>query len=149
MENIIPQMEAIYSSFTPLEKTIADFFIHNNEKTDLSSKKCVKKLFVSEASLSRFCKKNAVIKGIGSLFFCYKQYESGMNRQQASDNIKLVFNSYQELLNKSYSLIDEAQIERIVKILTEKKENLCIWKRQLRYSWNRDEASVYAHRSKY
>ena len=44
-----------------------------------------------------------------------------MNRQQASDNIKLVFNSYQELLNKSYSLIDEAQIERIVKILTEKK----------------------------
>lgn len=45
-----------------------------------------------------------------------------MNRQQASDNIKLVFNSYQELLNKSYSLIDEAQIERIVKILTEKRE---------------------------
>ena len=38
MENIIPQMEAIYSSFTPLEKTIADFFIHNNEKTVLSSK---------------------------------------------------------------------------------------------------------------
>lgn len=32
-----------------------------------------------------------------------------MNRQQASDNIKLVFNSYQELLNKSYSLIDEAR----------------------------------------
>lgn len=67
MENIIPQMEAIYSSFTPLEKTIADFFIHNNEKTDLSSKSVSKKLFVSEASLSRFAK-NAVIKGIGSLF---------------------------------------------------------------------------------
>ena len=114
MENIIPQMEAIYSSFTPLEKTIADFFIHNNEKTDLSSKSVSKKLFVSEASLSRFAKKCGY-KGYREFIFCYKQYESGMNRQQASDN------SYQELLNKSYSLIDEAQIERIVKILTEKK----------------------------
>lgn len=120
MENIIPQMEAIYSSFTPLEKTIADFFIHNNEKTDLSSKSVSKKLFVSEAFLSRFAKKCGY-KGYREFIFCYKQYESGMNRQQASDNIKLVFNSYQELLNKSYSLIDEAQIERIVKILTEKK----------------------------
>lgn len=67
MENIIPQMEAIYSSFTPLEKTIADFFIHNNEKTDLSSKSVSKKLFVSEAPCPDL-QKNAVIKGIGSLF---------------------------------------------------------------------------------
>lgn len=120
MENIIPQIEAIYSSFTPLEKTIADFFIHNDEKTDLSSKSVSKRLFVSEASLSRFAKKCGY-KGYREFVFCYKQYESGMNRKQASNNIKLVFNSYQELLNKSYSLIDEAQIGRIVKILTEKK----------------------------
>ena len=37
-KNIIPQIESIYNSFTPLEKTIADFFINNSEKTDLSSK---------------------------------------------------------------------------------------------------------------
>lgn len=120
-KNIIPGIEAIYGSFTPLEKTIADFFIHNNgAKTDLSSKSISKKLFVSEASLSRFAKKCGY-KGYREFIFCYKQSRSRIDSQPASNNIKLVFNSYQELLNKSYSLIDEAQIGRIVKILTEKK----------------------------
>ena len=120
-KNIIPGIEAIYGSFTPLEKTIADFFIHNNgAKTDLSSKSISKKLFVSEASLSRFAKKCGY-KGYREFIFCYKQSGSRIDSQPASNNIKLVFNSYQELLNKSYSLIDEAQIGRIVKILTEKK----------------------------
>ena len=36
-KNIVPHIEAIYENFTPLEKTIADFFIHNEEKLDLSS----------------------------------------------------------------------------------------------------------------
>ena len=39
-KNIIPHIESIYNSFTPLEKTIADFFINNTEKIDLSSKRC-------------------------------------------------------------------------------------------------------------
>lgn len=56
-KNIVPHIEAIYENFTPLEKTIADFFIHNEEKLDLSSKNVSKRLFVSEASLSRFAKK--------------------------------------------------------------------------------------------
>ena len=50
-KNIVPHIEAIYENFTPLEKTIADFFIHNEEKLDLSSKNVSKRLFVSEASL--------------------------------------------------------------------------------------------------
>ena len=56
-KNIVPHIEAIDDNFTPLEKTIADFFIHNEEKTDLSSKNVSKHLFVSEASLSQICKK--------------------------------------------------------------------------------------------
>ena len=43
-KNIIPQIEAIYGNFTPLEKNIADFFIHNEEKMDLSSKSVSKRL---------------------------------------------------------------------------------------------------------
>lgn len=81
MENIIPQMEAIYSSFTPLEKTIADFFIHNNEKTDLSSKSVSKKLFVSEASLSRFAKKCGY-KGYREFIFLLQTVRIG-NEQAA------------------------------------------------------------------
>ena len=30
--NIIPQIEAIYDTFTALEKTIADYFIHYDGK---------------------------------------------------------------------------------------------------------------------
>ena len=36
--NIIPQIEAIYDTFTALEKTIADYFIHYDGKADLVSK---------------------------------------------------------------------------------------------------------------
>ena len=44
-----------------------------------------------------------------------------MSRKPASDQIKMVLNDYQELLNKSYSLMDENQIGRIVDIISEKK----------------------------
>ena len=29
-KSIIPVIESVYPSFTPLERTVADFFIHNN-----------------------------------------------------------------------------------------------------------------------
>lgn len=118
--NIIPHIEAIYENFTALEKTIADFFIRNEEKTDLSSKSISKKLYVSEASLSRFAKKCGY-KGYREFVFCYEQGGIPVNRTPASDNIKIVLNNYQELLNKSYSLMDDEQISRIVKIFSEKK----------------------------
>ena len=71
-KNIIPQIESIYNSFTPLEKTIADFFISNTEKIDLSSKSVSSRLYVSEASLSRFAKKCGY-KGYREFLFCYEQ----------------------------------------------------------------------------
>ena len=35
---IIPLIESYYHTFTPLERTIADFFMHNTEEEDLSSR---------------------------------------------------------------------------------------------------------------
>lgn len=119
-KNIIPHIEAIYGSFTELEKTIADFFIRNDGKTDLSAKQVSQKLFVSEASLSRFAKKCGY-SGYREFLFCYQQGAASSSRSPASDHIKMVLNDYQELLNKSYSLMDEGQIGRIVKILSKKK----------------------------
>lgn len=118
--NIIPHIEAIYENFTALEKTIADFFIHNDDKTDLSAKTVSRKLFVSEASLSRFAKKCGY-RGYREFLFCYQQADKAVSYPPTSDHIKMVLNSYQELLNKSYSLMDEAQIRSIVSILSEKK----------------------------
>ena len=55
--NIIPLIESYYHTFTPLERTIADFFIHNTDEQDFSSKNVSRLLYVSEASLSRFAQK--------------------------------------------------------------------------------------------
>ena len=111
-KNIIPHIESIYNNFTPLEKTIADFFINNTEKTDLSSKSVSSHLYVSEASLSRFAKKCGY-RGYREFLFCYEQ---GSIRKYPVENshTKMVLNTYQELLNKSYSLVDEKQMQRLV-----------------------------------
>ncbi|MFQ7528506.1 MAG: hypothetical protein ACLRMN_13785 [Mediterraneibacter gnavus] len=51
VSSLLPRIEANYHNFTNLEKTIADFFLNNTEKTDFSAKAISGKLFVSEASL--------------------------------------------------------------------------------------------------
>ncbi len=119
-KSIIPLIESNYANLTPLEKTIADFFIKNREEMDFSSKCISKLLYVSEASLSRFSKKCG-FKGYREFLFYYKQGFSSENHLTTDDQTKLVLNTYQELLNKSYSLVDLPQMERIIQILTSKE----------------------------
>ena len=57
VKSVVPIIEKNYDKFTTVEKSIADFFIHNQEKVDLSSKAMADRLYVSEASLSRFAQK--------------------------------------------------------------------------------------------
>lgn len=121
-KNIIPLIESVYPTFTPLEKTIGDFFIHNTKRMDFSSKKIAELLYISEASLSRFAKKCG-FSGYREFLFYYQQGlpcepQSGAGIQ---GNMQKVLGTYQELLNKSYSLMSEQQIKRIVRLLTEKK----------------------------
>ncbi len=119
-KSVIPLIESIYANLTPLEKTIADFFIKNREEMDFSSKCISRRLYVSEASLSRFSKKCG-FKGYREFLFYYRQGFSSETHMNTDDQTKLVLNTYQELLNKSYSLVDLAQMERIIRILTTKK----------------------------
>lgn len=49
-KSIIPVIESVYPSFTPLERTVADFFIHNTDESDLSARHVSELLYVSEAS---------------------------------------------------------------------------------------------------
>lgn len=116
-KNIIPHIESIYSSFTPLERSIADFFIHNE---NISAKSVAAKLYVSEASLSRFAQKCGY-KGYREFLFYYGQSAIPANRTPASSQVKTVLNDYQELLNKSYSLLDEEQVERVAALISSKK----------------------------
>lgn len=124
--NIIPHIEAIYETFTDLEKTIADYFIHYDGKSDLVSKHVAKRLYVSEASLSRFAKKCGYT-GYREFLFSYQQGLNTSPHPRASHHIKKVLNSYQELLNKSYSLMDEEQISRIVDVLSRKKSRIYVY----------------------
>ena len=55
-ESILPLIESKYEELTDVEKVIADYFL-DTEDTELTSKDVSKKLYTSEAALTRFAKK--------------------------------------------------------------------------------------------
>lgn len=115
VKSVVPIIESNYDNFTTVEKNIADFFIQNRKKIDFSAKAVAEKLFVSEASLSRFAKKCGYR---GYREFVYQYEETFVEKQESiTGNTRMVLNAYQELLNKTYSLVDEAQIARITRYL--------------------------------
>lgn len=74
-------------------------------------------MFVSEASLSRFVKKCGYR---GYREFVYQYEETLVEKKESmTGNTRMVLNAYQELLNKTYSLVDEGQITRIGKYLNQ------------------------------
>lgn len=117
--SVIPIIESNYNKFTNVEKMIADFFINNQKKQDFSAKTIAEQLFISEASLSRFAKKCG-FKGYREFIF---QYEGTFveKTRTIKTNTKIVLNAYQELLNRTYSLVDEAQLARISKYISDAK----------------------------
>lgn len=112
VKSVISIIESNYNKLTPAEKTIADFFIHNQEKMDFSSRHIAELLYTSKPTLSRFAKK---IGYHGYQEFIY-QYENIFveKKENITGNTRMVLNAYQEMLNKTYNLVDEAQIGRIV-----------------------------------
>lgn len=117
MKSIVPLVEAKYDSLTNVEKNIADFFLTNQDNMDFSAQNVAKRIFVSEASLSRFAKKCGFH---GYREFIYHYEKTFTQKSEAVTNsTKRVLNAYQELLNKTYSFVDEAQIARIIQYLFE------------------------------
>lgn len=121
---MIETIESNYQNFTPVEKNIADFFIHNDKKQDFAGKKLSEKLFVSEASLSRFAQKCG-FRGYREFIYEYSQNFVEKN-DEITDKVSGVLKTYQQLLNKTYSLIDESQLERVIGYLnTAEKVFVC------------------------
>jgi DNA-binding MurR/RpiR family transcriptional regulator len=124
VKSIIPMIELNYEKFTVVEKKIADFFIKNRSIDDLSAKAVAGKLFVSEAALSRFAKKCGYR---GYREFIY-QYEKTFveKRDSIMEHARMVLNIYQELLNKTYNMLDEQQIIRICRYMSQaNKVSVC------------------------
>ncbi|MDU3456234.1 MAG: MurR/RpiR family transcriptional regulator, partial [Peptostreptococcus sp.] len=124
IKSVVAIIESNYEKFTTVEKNIADFFIHNDKRQDFSGKKLAQKLFVSEASLSRFAQKCGFR---GYREFIYQYSENFVEKQEdMADNVSQVLSTYQELLNKTYSLVDENQLKRVVEYLnTSEKVFVC------------------------
>ncbi|MCI8559861.1 MAG: MurR/RpiR family transcriptional regulator [Dorea sp.] len=115
VKSVVPVIESNYDNFTTVEKNIADFFIQNREKMDFSARSISENLYVSEASLSRFAKKCGYR---GYREFIYQYEENFVEKQESiTGNTRMVLNAYQELLNKTYSLMDETQVGRIARYL--------------------------------
>ena len=142
VKSVVPIIKMNYDNFTAVEKSIADFFIQNQEKVELASKAMADRLFVSEASLSRFAQKCGYR---GYREFVY-QYETTFveKNETMTGNTRMVLNAYQELLNKSYSMVDEEQIGRIAQYLS-CKTGYCLRQRKFRPCSGRDGNALYAH----
>lgn len=112
-KSVVPVIESVYENFTTLEKNIADFFINNVDKDeDFSAINISKKLHVSEATLTRFSKKCGYT-GYREFIYTYKTNISEQPKKHRQTTEK-VLSDYDEILGKSYSLIDEEQMEHIV-----------------------------------
>lgn len=122
-KNIGPLIELNYDNFTPAEKGIADFFLQNTELMDFSAKSIAKRLFTSEATLSRFAQKCG-FDGYRQFIYSYREGLQQEDNSRFGGEIRHILETYQELLNKSYALVDEGQIERVSKQIAEKQRIL-------------------------
>lgn len=118
--DVLPLIEVNYNNLTPAEKGIADFFMTNSLDMDFCAKHIAAHLFTSEATLSRFAKKCG-FEGYRQFIYCYRETLTSANQRVDSD-IKHILSTYQELLNKAYTLMDGEQLKKVAALVTQKRQ---------------------------
>lgn len=118
-QSVLPLIVDNYYHLTDVEKTIADYFISNSEKEDFSSKAMKERLFVSEASLSRFAKKCG-FKGYREFIY---RYEEGFSetRKEQSFEFQEVMDIYDQILKDTMHYVKEDQIKHFCQVLSRAK----------------------------
>lgn len=113
-KSVLPIIESRLLQFTPRERKVAEYFLQHidDEIEDFSSKQIATKLDVSEASLTRFAQKCG-FRGFREFVYAFNQPENSAE----GDFTQPVLASYQEVLNKTYSLVDMHKIRQITKLL--------------------------------
>jgi DNA-binding MurR/RpiR family transcriptional regulator len=108
----IARIEANYHNLTAAEQSAADWFLSHPQTADLSAKSIAKTLGVSEPTLSRFAKKCGYA---GYRQFVYDFMQADVKKPENITRASLqVLESYQDLLSRTYSLMDENQAAKIV-----------------------------------
>lgn len=112
----ITKIEESIEQMTPLEKEIARFFMESDLKDDdLASAKIISRLHISNAALTRFAKKCG-FSGYRAFSFEYskslqKTTDSGQNF--TLERTKRVLFDYNSLVEKTYDLVDEANLQAL------------------------------------
>lgn len=113
-------MMSRYDEMTPVERSIADFFVRNEELRDFSSKRVSRELYTSEATLSRFAKKCGY-KGYREFIFAYEnEIRDNLRDHNISALTKKVRGTYTQILDRSFMNLDEEQIKRISGLMSVK-----------------------------
>lgn len=119
-KKITPLIESVYETLTPIEKTIADYFLSSIAKEEnLSAESVSKRLYVSIPSLTRFAKKCGY-SGYRQFIYAYQSKEDEAAVLH-NDLTKEVLYHYEELLDKTFSLVNEAQLLRVCGLLSDAK----------------------------
>lgn len=113
MDSVKQNILLVYENMTAVERSIADFFINNNEVINFSSKNISKLLYISEATLSRFAKK-CNYKGYREFIFAYeKELQEDLYERNISVLTKKVKNTYTRLLEEGFHILDEEKVKRV------------------------------------
>lgn len=109
-----------YDEFTPVEKNIADFFLTAKPAKALSARQIAQRLFVSEASLSRFAQKCGY-KGFREFIYNYEQSLQADRQTNLNTMTREVMATYQGLLDSTLRLLNEDKIRRVLQLFTSRK----------------------------
>jgi len=108
-----------YPDMTNVEKSIADCFLNDGDLGDLSLEAVSSRLFVSKASLSRFAK-TCGFDGYREFVYQFRRdIETHQAHKRLSATTQGVLGDYQNLFSSTVALIDEAQIQRVVRMIQE------------------------------
>ena len=119
-KKVVPIIESIYDTLTPIEKTIAQYFLEPiPEGVSLSAQEVSNRLFVSIPSLTRFAQKCGY-NGYRQFIYDYEK-KSKEESTLHINSTKIVLEDYAELLSKSFSLVNEAQLIRVCELLSSAK----------------------------
>lgn len=114
ISNLVKEKE---NNLTIIDKKIATYFVQVGPKK-YSSKDVSHKLYVSEASLSRFAKKLG-FSGFREFIFWVKREDE--SRQELDRLTEFTIQTYQKTLDNTYKLVNDQQIARIAKLLNERQ----------------------------
>lgn len=115
-----------YDNFTPVERRVADYFTNLTGEDDLASRTVAGKLFVSEATLSRFAKKCGYTGYREFIFDYVKETRSSEQEKDIGILSRQVKNLYQNLLEDNFKLLNENQMKRIALMLNSAKR-VCVY----------------------